>query len=288
MNPITDIIEALQYGFMLKAILVGVLVAVSSALLGIFIVLKKYSMIGDGLAHVSFAAIAISLLLSESPFFRSTISSFIPVESPLILSIILVILASFAILKLNEKANINGDAAIGLVSSFSIAFGYLIIFKSKGINVNLESFLFGNILFINNLDVILSIILSIIVILTIIFLYNSFFSITYDEEFSKVMGLKTKRINYLISILTSITIVLGIRVVGTMLISSMIIFPTVTALQLSKGFKQTIIASCLISVSSVILGIFISYIYDFPPGSMIVMINALFFVIVYMIQKVKL
>ena len=166
------ILEAVQYDFILRAILVGSLIAISSSFLGIFLVLKKQSMIGDGLAHVSFATIAIALLLNKSP---------------LLVSIPLVILSSFLILKLNEKADLHGDAAIGLISSFAVALGVLISSVAKGFNVDLFSYLFGSILVINKLDVVLSIILSILVIFLILMYYNSLFAITYDEEFAKVI-----------------------------------------------------------------------------------------------------
>lgn len=266
------ILEALQYDFMQRAILVGSLIAISSSFLGIFLVLKKQSMIGDGLAHVSFATVAIALFLNRSP---------------LLVSIPLTILSSFLILKLNEKAGLHGDAAIGLVSSFAVALGVLISSMAKGFNVDLFSYLFGSILVISKLDVVLSIILSILVILLIVVFYNDLFAISYDEEFAKVIGLRPKYMNYLISILTSITVVLGIRVVGTMLISSMIIFPTVTALQISKGFKDTILMSSVVSILSVILGTFISYILNFPTGATIVIMNSVFFIIFFTINRIK-
>lgn len=269
-NVISLIIESLQYDFILKALLVGSLIAICCSCLGIFLVLRKFSMIGDGLAHVSFATVAISLLLSFHP---------------LVLSIPLVIIASFLIIKLNEKADVHGDAAIGLISSFSVAVGVLISSISTGFNIDLFSYLFGSILVISNLDVILSVILSIVVIFMILFFYNNLFAITYDEEFASIMGLKTKNMNYLISILTSITIVLGIRVVGTMLISSMIIFPTVTALQVAKGFKSTILISSIISVICVIIGIFLSYIFNLPTGATIVILNSIFFIFIFSFKK---
>ena len=265
-------IEALQYDFILKALLVGVLIAICCSFLGIFLVLRKYSMIGDGLAHVSFATIAIALLLDKSP---------------LLVSVPLVILSSFIILKLTEKGGLHGDAAIGLISSSAVAVGVLISSISKGFNIDLFSYLFGSILVISNLDVIFSVTLSIVVILTILFFYSSLFAITYDEEFAKVIGLNVKHMNYLISVLTSITIVLGIRVVGTMLISSMIIFPTITALQISKSFKNTILISLVVSILSVILGVFLSFIFNFPTGATIVILNAICFIICLCMKKIK-
>lgn len=272
-NVISLIVEAVQYDFILKALLVGSLIAVCCSFLGIFLVLKKYSLIGDGLAHVSFATIAIALLLAASP---------------LLVSIPLVILSSFVIMKLNEKADLHGDAAIGLVSSFAVAAGVLISSVAQGFNVDLFSYLFGSILVIGNLDVIMSVILSAVVILMIIFFYNNLFAITYDEEFAGVIGLNTRAMNYLISILTSITIVLGIRVVGTMLISSMIVFPTVTALQVAKSFKSTILISTMVSVSCVILGVFLSFILNLPTGATIVMLNAVCFVVFFSLKKLNL
>jgi ABC-type Mn2+/Zn2+ transport system permease subunit len=269
-HVIAELADALQYGFVQRALLAGSLIAVCSAFLGIFLVLKKYSMIGDGLAHVSFATIAIALLLSASP---------------LAVSIPLVTLSSFLILKLTEKAHIHGDAAIAMVSSFSIALGVLIASVAGGFNIDLFSYLFGSILLISGLDLVLSVILSIVVIVCGIFLYNSLFAITYDEEYARAIGIKTRWINYAVFILTSITIVLGIRIAGTLLIPSMIIFPTVTALQLSRGFKVTIIIALCAAVFSVVVGILLSYVLEFPAGASIVMINALLFCMAFIVKK---
>ncbi len=153
--------------------------------------------------------------------------------------------------------------------------------------MDLFSYLFGSILVISKMDLILSIILSIIVILIICIFYNSLFAITYDEEFANVLGINSKFINYLISTLTSITVVLGIRIVGTMLISSMIIFPTVTALQVSNSFNSTILISSIVSIISVIMGTFISYIFNLPTGATIVIINGMFFLLFFLIRKLK-
>ena len=272
-NIFTLFFEALQYSFMLKALLAGILIAISSAFLGIFIVLRKHSMIGDGLAHVSFATVAIGLFLNQSP---------------ILISIPLVILSSFAILKLSESNNLNGDAAIGLISSFFVALGVMISSISSGFNVDLFSYLFGSILVISDLELIFSVILSLIVVIVILLFYNDLFAISYDEDFAKTMGINVKGMNYLVAVLTSITVVLGIRVVGTMLISSMIIFPTITALQISNSFKSTIFISVILAITSVIFGVFMSFIYDFPTGATIVMINSIYFVIFLAIKKLRL
>jgi len=260
------ILEALQYGFIQKALLAGSLIALSCAFLGVFLVLRKFSMIGDGLAHVSFATVALALLLSMSP---------------LLLSIPLVILSSFLILKLNEKANLHGDAAIGLVSSFSVAIGIVIASMAQGFNVDLFSYLFGSILVISSLDVYLSVALSLVVIGVIVFHYHDLFAITYDENYARVSGMKVEYLNYLIAVMTSITIVLGIRVVGTMLVSSLIVFPAVTALQVSKSFRGAMAIAATTSVICVIAGVFASYQLNLPTGGTIVIFNAICFVMAF-------
>lgn len=250
MTGIIDLIkEALSYDFMQRALIVGMFIALSSALLGIFLVLKKYSMIGDGLAHVSFATVAIALFIGASP---------------LLVSIPVVVLASIFIMQLNEKAGLHGDAAIGLVSSFSVALGVLISSLAGGFNVDLFSYLFGSILAIREFDMYLSVVLAGFVIALVVFFYNDLFAVTHDEEFASVIGIRTKLMNYLIATLASITIVLGIRVVGTLLISSMIIFPTVTALQVSRSFRSTLLISAIVSVAAVVIGVLGSYALNLP------------------------
>jgi ABC-type Mn2+/Zn2+ transport system permease subunit len=270
---IDTLIDYLSYAFIQRAILVGLLIALSSSFLGIFLVLRKYSMIGDGLAHVSFATIAIAL------FFQT---------SPLILSIPTVSLASLAILKLSEENQIGGDAAIGLISSTAIALGVMIASKASGFNVDLFSYLFGSILLISNTDVQLSLLLSVTVIALIVIFYDELFAVTYDAEFAQVSGRKTRQLNQLIAILTSITIVLGIRVVGTMLISSLIIFPSVSAMRLARSFKGTIALSAVIASLSVVLGVGLSLWFDLPTGSTIVLTNAGFFILTYAYSSVVL
>lgn len=258
--------EALQYGFIQKALIAGSAVALSCSFLGVFLVLKKFSMIGDGLAHVSFATIAVALFLGMAP---------------LTLSIPLVMGASFIILKVNQKADMYGDAAIGLISSFSVALGVLIASLSGGFNIDLFSYLFGSILIIKNQDVWLSVILSIVILGAGIYNYPSFFALTHDEEYAEAIGLNTTRLNGMISVLTAVTIVLGIKIVGTMLISSLIVFPTVTALQLMRGFKATIAASACFSLVSVLLGVFLSYLWNVPTGAAIVLLNGVFFTLAF-------
>lgn len=266
------VIDMLQHGFMVRALLVGSLIGISAALLGPFLVLRRYAMIGDGLAHVSFASVSIALLLGAQP---------------LIFSIPLVILASFGILRLSETADVYGDAAIGLMSSFAVALGVLLASLGKGFSVDLYSYLFGSILVIKQEEVWLTIGLTLIMLVLIAAFYRDLFALTYDEEYAITQKLPTRRLNYFISTLTAVTIVLGIRIVGTMLISSMIIFPAVTALQLAGCFRLTFVYSSVVALVSVVIGISLSYIYNLPTGASIVLVNAVFFLLAFVIRRIR-
>lgn len=273
MNTFFDqVMTAFHYGFIVKALIVGSLIGFSAAFIGVFLVLKKYSLIGDGLAHVSFATIAIALFFNSSPIW---------VSIPLVMG------ASVLITQLSKTANVNGDAAIGLISSTALAIGILISSVSKGFNIDLFSYLFGSILVIGDIDIYMSIVLSCIVLIVVIFNYHQLFAITYDEEFSKVIGLNAEATNTVLSLLTAVTVVLGIRVVGTMLISSLIIFPTVSALQISNGFKSTIVIAVVIAVLCVVVGVLLSFVLNFPTGATIVLLNALVFIILFGIRKLQ-
>lgn len=263
--------QALSYKFMVKALLGGILLGLASSFLGSFLVLKKYSMIGDGLAHVSLFTVALGFLLGTSP---------------ILISIPLVVLSSIIILYLDQNENIDGDGAIGIISSLAMALGVLISSKSQGFNIDLFSYLFGSILLISDFEIILSLLLAGLVVGLIIKNYHILIAISYDEHYAKSLGLSTKKYNYLLGVLTSVTIVLGIRIVGTMLVSSLIVLPTITALQVARSFKTTIIIANLVSVSSVIIGVISSYLLDFPTGASIVLINGLYFIAFMAYKKI--
>ena len=250
------------YGFMWRALIVGIAVALSSSLIGSFLVLNKFSMIGHGLSHVAFAAIAIGLFTNNAP---------------LLFTVPVVVLVSVFILKLNNTANLQGDAAIGLTASFSIALGTALASMGGGFNVDLFSYLFGSILTIRQIDVILSIIFSFIVVGVIIFFYHDLFSMTYEEEYARVSGVRTKRLNTLLAVLTGLTIVIGIRAIGTMLISALILFPPVIVMQISRNFKWTVWMSAVLSVVLVVLGLLTSFVFDLPSGSTIVLMSGFVF-----------
>jgi zinc transport system permease protein len=260
----------LSYGFIQRAYLAGSFIAVLCAILGLFLVLRNFSLIGDGLSHVSFGAIALGLFLGFYPIY---------------VAIPIVVVASYLVLKLTEKARIYGDAAIGIVSSIGIAGGVVLASLSHGFNVDLFSYLFGNILAISSQEVFLSVGLSVIILLVIIFLYNDLFSTTFDEQFAKITGIKTGRINVALTFLTAVTVVLAIKVVGIMLVSAMLILPAATALQTAKGFKAAMITAASIAIFSVLTGITISFYADLPAGATVVIINFLLFALSFPVKK---
>lgn len=271
-NMLQQIQESLQYAFIQRAIIAGCFMALGCSFLGVFLVLRRFSLIGDGLAHVSFATVAIALLLRAQP---------------MVVSIPLVGLASLVILKLNEKARVYGDAAIGLVSSFGIALGVIIASTAGGFNVDLFSYLFGNILSVSGLEVWMTAVISLLVVLVIVLFYHDLFAITFDEEYAQVSGIKVKMVNKILILLTSLIVVLGIKIVGTMLVSSLIILPAISALQIVKSFRATIALAGVFAVISVIIGIFASYILNLPSGATIVMVNFLFFIVSFFYRRAK-
>ena len=258
-----ELIHILSYGFIQRALIAGSLIALLCSMLGVFLVLRRLSLIGDGLAHVTFGSIALGLLLNVSPIYVS-----IPV----------VMASSLWILKLTEKARLYGDAAIGIVSAAGIAGGTLLASVAGGFNVDLFSYLFGNILAISAAEVGISFVLSLAVIAVIVTYYHDLFSLTFDEEFAQASGIRTKSINSIFILATALTIVLATRVVGILLVSALLILPAVTSLQIANGFKTAILVACLFGVISVVGGIAISFIMNLPTGATIVMLNLIFFV----------
>ena len=267
-----DILQVLRYEFVQRAFLAGVFIAIVCSLLGVLLVLRRLSLIGDGLAHVTFGSVAVGLLLNQQPVYTA-----LPI----------VVISSLGIMKLIEKARLFGDAAIGIVSSAGIAGGILIVSVAGGFNVDLFSFLFGNILAISRAEVITSLLLSITVLIMITFFYYEHFSTTFDEEFAKVSGIDTEKINALLVMLTGVTVVLTMKVVGIMLTSSLLILPAVTALQVAKSFRMTMIIATCASVCSVVSGILISLFLNLPTGATIVMMNLTLFICAVFFRVIK-
>ena len=266
------IFEMLSYTFLVRAVIVGALVSICAALLGVSLVLKRYSMIGTGLSNVGFGSLALATALNMAP---------------LGVAIPLVIAAAFLLLRLSENSKIKGDAAVALVSTSSLAIGVVIISMTTGMNTDVCNYLFGSILAMSRADVYLSIVLSITVLVLFVLFYHKLFTITFDETFAKAGGIKTGSYNMLIALLTALTIVLGMRMMGAMLISSLIIFPALSSMRVFKKFKSVTICSAVISIICFFTGVVISYIIAVPTGASVVMINAIVFVIFWVFEHMR-
>ncbi|MBQ2981695.1 MAG: metal ABC transporter permease [Lachnospiraceae bacterium] len=268
MSIFEEIIGMFSYSFMIRAMIVGGLVALIASILGVVLVLKRYSMIGDGLSHVGFGAMAISLAFNEAP---------------LVFAIPIVIVAAFLLLRVSENSKIKGDAAIGLISSSSLAIGMIINSLSNGTNIDLNSYMFGSILAIEKSEMILCIILGVIIIGVFIYFYNPIFAVTFDENFAKATGLKVEVYKTVLSVLTALTIVIGMRIMGTLLISSLIIFPALSAMRITKKFKSVMIISVIISLVCFFAGLIASYLIEIPTGASIVVSNLIMFIVMSII-----
>ena len=260
---INSIIQMFSYSFMQRALIVGLLISLCSSLIGVSLVLRKNSMIGDGLSHVGFGAFAFATVLGLAP---------------LEFALPIVILVSFFILKLNGNNKINGDAAIALISASSLALGTFVV-SIAGVNTDINNYLFGSILGLTKLDVIVSLLLSVFVIGLYIFSYNKIFALTFDEKFAKSIGIKTNLYNIIFASLCSVVVVLGMRLMGALLISSLIIFPTLSSMQIFKKFKTVVISSAIISVLAFLIGLIISYLISTPTGATIVIVNLIIFIL---------
>lgn len=263
-----DIFEVIgsmfSYTFIIRALVVGTLVSLCAALLGVSLVLKRYSMIGDGLSHVGFGAIAMATALNWAPMEFT-----IPV----------VIVAAFLLLRISSNSKIKGDSAIAIISTGALAIGILVASMSTGMNTDINNYLFGSILAMNGDDVILSVVLSIVVLILFVVFYNKIFAVTFDETFAAATGVKAGLYNMLIAILTAVTIVLGMRMMGALLISSLIIFPALTSMRICKKFRTVAISSSIVSVLCFFIGLLLSYVFSTPTGASVVVVNIAAFLI---------
>lgn len=261
-----------SYAFIQRALLVGVLVSLCSALLGVSLVLKRYSMIGDGLSHVGFGALAVAAALGLAP-----LKAAIPV----------VIIAAFFLLRLSESSSIKGDSAIALVSSGALAVGIVVVSAVSGMNTDIMNYMFGSILSVGTEDAFLSIVISLIVLILYVLLFNRIFAVTFDENFAKASGVRVGLFNTILAVLTAVTIVIGMRMMGALLISSLIIFPSLTAMRVCKRFKPVVITSAVLSVLTFLIGFMLSYIFETPTGATIVCVDVLVFILFSIIGRVK-
>lgn len=264
--------EMFSYPFMQRAFLVGILVSLCASLLGVSLVLKRYSMIGDGLSHVGFGALAVASALHMAP---------------LAVAVPVVILAAFVLLRLSDSGRLKGDAAIAMISTGALAVGVMVVSVTTGMNSDLNSYMFGSILAMSKSDVVLSAVLSVIVLVLYLFFYDKIFAVTFDTVFARATGIRTGLYNMLLAVLTAVTVVLGMRMMGALLISSLIIFPALTAMRVCKCYRSVILCSVALSVISFVLGMTVSFLLATPAGASIVIVDIVLYVIFWAAGAVR-
>ena len=264
--------DILQYGFMQRALLSAVAISIMCSIVGLFLVLKRHSLFGDALAHVAFGGIALGLFTGIYP---------------ILTAYVVAILSAVGVNKLRESTKIPPDSSIAVLLTSGLAIGVILISISGGFTLDLFSFLFGNILLVSNEDLIMILITDAIVVPIIYVFYKRLILIVFDENQAKVSGLNVTWINTLFIVLASITIIASIRLVGVLLISSLIVIPNITALLLGKGFKKTIFISCAISVFSVVFGIVGSYYVNLVPSGTIVLTMVSMFIVTIIVKNMR-
>lgn len=254
----TDILaEMLSFDFITRALLVGVLVSLCASLLGTSLVLKRYSMIGDGLSHVGYGALAVAAALNLAP---------------LQVAIPVVIAAAFFLLRLNQNSKLKGDALIAIISCSALSIGMIVVSLFE-VSIDVNSYMFGSILALQEEDVILSVVSSVFVMILYAVFYNKIFAVTFDESFSRATGIRAGVYNALIALLTAVVIVVGMRLMGALLISGLVIFPSLSAMRICKSYRGVTVTSLAISVVCFIAGLFITFYIPVPTGACIVMTN---------------
>ncbi len=251
-----------SYGFITRAIVAGVMISLCASLLGVTLVLKRFSMIGDGLSHVGFGTMAIAMALNWSP---------------LAFSIPVCVVAAFLLLRVSSGGKVKGDASIALISSSSLAIGILVTSITSGLNTDVTSFMFGSILAISRTDMWLGVAVAVVVIGLFALFYNRIFAVTFDESFATSSGIRSNLYNSLIAVLTALTVVVGMRLMGAMMISSLVVFPALSAMRLCRSFFKVVIFSALISTLCFFAGILASFALSTPAGASIVAANLLVF-----------
>lgn len=263
--------EMLSFDYILRGLLVGVLVSLCASLLGTSLVLKRYSMIGDGLSHVGYGAMAVAAAMNIAP---------------LQVAIPVVIAAAFLLLRLSQNSKLKGDALIAILSSSSLAIGMIVVSVME-VNIDLNSYMFGSILALSDGDVILSVISSVVVIILYVLFYNKIFAVTFDESFSKATGVRAGIYNMLIALLTAVVIVVGMRLMGALLISSLVIFPSLTSMRVCKSYRGVTLCSVVISVLCFLIGMVTTFYIPVPTGACIVVTNLAAFLIFNIIGVLK-
>ncbi len=265
-------ISMFSHAFMIRALVAGSLISVCAALLGVSLVLKRFSMIGDGLSHVGFGTMAIALAVGWAP---------------LAVALPVCVIASFLLLRISSSSSFKGDAAIALISNSALAIGILVTSMTSGLNTDVTSFMFGSILAISETDMWLTVVLAAIVVSVFILLYHTIFLVTFDEQFATASGINTEFYNGLLAVLTALTIVIGMRLMGAMMISSLIVFPALSAMRLFRSYRRVVCSAAGISVLCFIAGTASSFYLSTPTGASIVVANLLAFCLCAVLGKLR-
>jgi zinc transport system permease protein len=272
LNLLTDLQTVFSYPFLRTPLLVGVLVSLCAALLGSVLVLKRFSMIGDGLSHVGYGALCVAAALGTAP---------------LKVAIPVVIVSAYCLLRISRSSRINGDSAIALISGTAIAVGVLTVKLAGNVNIDVGSYMFGSIVAIDTNDVIVSVAMSVVVLLLYVLLYNGIFSTTFDENFARATGTNVGFYNTVVALLTAVTIVVGMRLMGVILISSLLIFPSLTSMRVFRSFRGVVLSAAVVSSLCFFFGFLAAYHFDLPTGATVVAANALAFLAFALAGKTK-
>jgi zinc transport system permease protein len=271
-----------QAGFIQRAFIISIIIAILSSILSIFIVLKRVSLIGDGLAHTAFGGLALGYFINLGAIFPVLVSF----NVPLWIAGITVILGSIGITKAMRSTKISGDAAVAVFLQLGLAGGITLLSLSRGFGVNIESLLFGSILIVNFDQIIVAIIIAAITLSVIFLLFKELVYVTFDETQAKASGIKTWFFDYLISVLAGLAVIVAIPIVGVLLISALLVLPALTSIQLTKSFRQTVILSPIVGLITVCLGLVFTVIFDVAPGGMIVLTGLAIFGVVLLVKKI--
>ena len=289
----------LGYRFIQRALVVGALVSLCASLLGVTLVLKHYSMIGDGLSHVGFGSLTVAMALGFVT--ADSLPDFLPsglrggiarlcggiAANPMPFTLVVVVLCAFLLLRISERSRMRGDSAIALISTSALAAGVIVTSMTSGMNVDVYNYMFGSILAMSASDVYVSLALSAVVLVLFVLFYPRIFAVTFDEAFARATGVKAGAYNMLIALLTALTVVVGMRMMGTLLISSLIIFPALSSMRLFSRFKAVTVCAAIVSVACFAVGMLLSCVYSLPTGAGIVAVNLFVFILFSAIGAVR-
>lgn len=266
------LLDSLSYPFVVRAFAVGALVSLSASLLGVILVLKRYSLIGHGLADIGFASLTIGLALGLPPLLFAGPT---------------VVAAAIAMMLVSQRCGVSGDIAIGVAATGSLALGIIVAAAGPGINLDIHNYMFGSILSVTRGDVWIAACLAAVVVSLFCLFHNRLFLVTFDEMFARAAGMRISFYHFLIALLTALTVVAGMRMAGTLLISGLVIFPAVTARRLAASFKGMMILSATLGLAGFVAGMVLSLLTDWPAGACVVVADALFFAMSFIVTRIK-